>query len=40
MNSAVSQCYTEVRGEYKPINVTPTGIKCLVCKQAFPPDQL
>ena len=40
MSETVSQCYTQIRGEYKPINVIPNGIKCLVCKQIFLPDQL
>ena len=32
--------YIEVNGEYKPINATACGIKCLVCKQSFPSDKL
>ena len=38
--SSVEACYVEIDGEYKPVNVTATGIKCLVCQQIYAPAKI
>ena len=36
-----SRCYTQVQGQYRPINaVASDTVRCLACNQFYPPTEL